>query len=182
LLGADTAPPVPVAALPERIDAMAAKLRAAGSGPYIGLTWRAGQRIESFLFKDVPIDLLGRALANAGGTLLSVQRAPEAGEHAALEAAIGRPVADFSAHNNDLEDMLALMHLLDDYVGVSNTNMHLRSGTGRRARVLVVNPGEYRWVASGKTSPWFPGFELYRQAPDKSWGAALARLTDDLGA
>ena len=55
------------------------------------------------------------------------------------------------------------MELLDDYIGVSNTNMHLRAATGRSARVLVTHPGEFRWQVVGNTSPWFPGFILYRQ-------------------
>ena len=59
--------------------------------------------------------------------------------------------------------MLALLALLDDYVGVSNTNMHLRAGVNRTAKVLVPAPPEWRWMAEGKESPWFPGFTVYRQ-------------------
>ncbi|HEX9782720.1 MAG TPA: hypothetical protein VGA56_08320 [Opitutaceae bacterium] len=33
--------------------------------------------------------------------------------------------------NEDLEDMLALLAVVDDYVGASNTNMHLRASAGR---------------------------------------------------
>jgi hypothetical protein len=74
------------------------------------------------------------------------------------------------------------MHLLDDYVAVSNTNTHLRAATGKGARVLVTSPAEYRWMAKGDTSPWFPGFVLYRQDADFSWDRALARLHADLTA
>jgi len=63
---------------------------------------------------------------------------------------------------------------------VSNTNMHLRAGTGRPARVLVPRPAEWRWMATGDDSPWFPGFRVYRQGPDGDWGAAVNRLREDL--
>ena len=182
VLGADTAPPVPVRALTDRLAAMTARLRAAGPPPFIGLTWRAGQRVDSFLFKEVPPERLGKALLTAPGTLIDLQRKPLHGEHATLEKVLGRSVADFSAHNDDLEDMLALMSLLDDYVGVSNTNMHLRAAAGRPARVLIPNPAEYRWMVAGKESPWFPGFRLYRQAANGNWDNALNRLADDLRA
>ena len=87
---------------------------------------------------------------------------------------------DLSALNEDLEAMLALLALIDDYVGVSNTNMHLRAGVGKTARVLVPCPAEWRWMAQGDESPWFPGFKVYRQKTDGNWNEALGRLAADL--
>ncbi len=82
--------------------------------------------------------------------------------------------------NDDLEDMLAVLALMDEYVTVSNTNVHLRAGAGRTSRVLVPNPPEYRWMAEGTESPWFPGCKLYRQKVDGAWDEALAALARDL--
>ena len=181
LLNAETCPPpLPIPVLADRTAAMAARLRDAGPPPYVGLTWRAGQRTEGFLFKEIPFEPLGHAVAHAKRTLVSVQRNPEADDHARLEQAAGWKIADLSKHNDDLEDMLALMHLLDDYVAVSNTNIHLRAATGKGGRVLIPNPAEYRWMAAGTTSPWFAGFALYRQSLDGAWDTALTRLADDL--
>jgi len=84
--------------------------------------------------------------------------------------------------NEDLEAMLALLALIDDYVGVSNTNMHLCAGAGRTARVLLPRPAEWRWMISGNESPWFPGFRVYRQSPVGDWGLAFDRLAQDLRA
>ena len=77
--------------------------------------------------------------------------------------------------------MLALLALIDDYVGVSNTNMHLRAAAGKTARVLVPCPAEWRWMASG-SSPWFPGFGIYRQALNGRWEDALTALRRDISA
>ena len=87
---------------------------------------------------------------------------------------------DFSAWNEELESMLALLALLDEYVGVSNTNMHLRAAVGKGARVLVPTPAEWRWRQSGRQSPWFPGFSIYRQSLQGRWNAALVELARDL--
>lgn len=97
-------------------------------------------------------------------------------------AAIGNPMHDFTALNEELEAMLALLALIDDYLGVSNTNMHLRAGAGHTARVLVPCPAEWRWMATGKKSPWFPGFKIYRQTSHGDWEPALAELASDLAA
>ncbi|MGH8641092.1 MAG: hypothetical protein ACRET6_05245, partial [Burkholderiales bacterium] len=111
-----------------------------------------------------------------------VQRHPRAGETDTLARLLDRPVHDLSPVNDDLEETLALIAVLDDYVGVSNTNMHLRASAGKTARVLVPWPAEWRWLLAGDESPWFPGFRIYRQAPDGAWSAALDSLERDLRA
>jgi hypothetical protein len=98
----------------------------------------------------------------------------------AFREATGRPVFDASAMNDDLDDALALLDVLDDYVGVSNTNVHLRAALGKPGKVLVPFPPEWRWLPAGAESPWFPGFKIYRQTPQRSWDAALAALARDL--
>jgi hypothetical protein len=126
--------------------------------------------------------MLGLALRNVPGTLLALQRQPAPGEIQQFSDAIARPLYDFSRSNDDLEEMLALLCVIDDYVGVSNTNMHLRAGVGYGARVLVPHPPEWRWMWSGERSPWFPRFALYREAPGGGWHRAIAALAADLAA
>jgi len=186
LLGMESefpAPPrlVPVAA---RVEAMRARLAPAGPGPYVALTWRAGlaRRGKAVLAKAIDPGLLGAALKGLPVTFISLQREPLAEETRTLERALGTNVADFSAANADLDEMLALLGVVDEYVGVSNTNMHLRASLGRTARVLVPWPPEWRWLREGDASPWFPGFPLYRAAADGDWSAALGRLRAGLAA
>ena len=174
--------------VPEKAKALQARLLASGPAPYIGLTWRAGtvpeeQRSGNWvLFKAVEISGLAHAIGHSAGTLLALQRAPADGEIEKLSALTGRPIHDFTAVNDDLDDMLALLALIDDYVGVSNTNMHLRAAVARTARVLVPVPAEWRWMHSGRESPWFPGFTIYRQSLQGHWTAAFEALRRDLAA
>jgi hypothetical protein len=177
-------PPAAIAIppLPDREIRMAKRLTALGPPPHIGLTWRAGTRgVARLLDKEVPYRELGRALAPVAATYVSLQREPGAAETEEIARALGRTVHDLSRTNDDLEDMLALVGLLDDYVTVSNTNVHLRIARGRDSRILVPNPPEFRWMAAGDESPWFPGTSLYRQAPNGDWSGALAALAGDLG-
>jgi hypothetical protein len=77
--------------------------------------------------------------------------------------------------------MLALLHRIEAYVGVSNTNTHLRAGTVRPSHVLVSHPPEWRWMNRGDRSPWFPTFPVYRQTFSvDGWQSALASLRRDL--
>jgi tetratricopeptide (TPR) repeat protein len=181
LVGGGEAPAsLPLVADTERKAAMQRVLGSLGTPPYIALTWRAGIQDGKSLSKIVPLDALAKALRLSGdGTLVSVQRQPLADEITALARQIGRPVHDLSQTNDDLEAMLALLSLVDDYIGVSNTNMHLRAGLGLPARVLVPHPSEFRWLARGDRSPWFPEFSLYR-ANRNGWQTAMERLSADL--
>jgi hypothetical protein len=119
-------------------------------------------------------------LVGLKATFVSLQRLPGQDETQALADLLGTPVHDASAYNDDLPAMLALLSLLDDYIGVSNTNMHLLGGLDKTARVLIPAPPDWRWLASGDESPWLPGFRVYRQQPDGDWGEALQRLAADL--
>ncbi len=169
-------PPVPpslvLPPLDTQLSALRLRLAAIGAPPYIGLTWHAGtppqaqrEKASWVLHKQVGIASLAASLRDIPGTYIALQRNPEAGQIEALAQALGRPVHDFTALNDDLEAMLALLSLIDEYIGVSNTNMHLRAAVGKMARVLMPCPAEWRWMAAGTSSPWFPGFRIYRQSP-----------------
>jgi tetratricopeptide (TPR) repeat protein len=179
-------PPLALSPLAERCADMRQRLAEIGSPPYLGLTWRGGtppreqRAVIWMLYKQIGIQPLAAALQDIPGTFIALQRNPEAGEIAALSAALGRQVHDFTALNEDLEGLLALLALIDEYIGVSNTNMHLRASIGKTARVLVPCPADWRWLQAGRSSPWFPGFTIYRQSLQGDWDAALTALKQDL--
>ncbi len=174
-------PSLTLTSLPQHIESLKAWLARLGPPPYVGVTWRAGTAAKrESLYKELSLLHLAEALREIPATVLVLQRNPQPGEIEAFTQALGRPAHDLSALNEDLEQMLALLSLIDDYMGVSNTNMHLRAGVGRTARVLVPAPPEWRWMAEGRESPWFPGFTVYRQRYDGSWGEALAALRQNL--
>jgi tetratricopeptide (TPR) repeat protein len=154
--------------------------------PLIGLTWRAGtgpeQGDRNSLYKEAPFGKFVAMAQRLPGTLLLLQRAPREGEAEQFVAACGARVADFSALNGDLEGMLALLAAIDDYVGVSNTNMHLCAALGRGARVLVGRGVEFRWMTEGSESPWFPGFHAYRPTHQLDWMPAFDAVVADLAA
>jgi tetratricopeptide (TPR) repeat protein len=188
--GQELAPPLPLRVDAERRARFAARMAEFGAPPYVGVTWRAGALPEErkdrgifYLVKEVPPAELGAALRPIAGTFCVLQRKPAPGDQERFVAALGRPALDLSAVNDDLGDALAVLSVLDDYVGVSNTNTHLRAGCpGKPARVLVPANPEWRWGLRGARSPWFPGFSLYREDPREGWAPALEQLRTDLSA
>lgn len=175
----------------EAVEKVAARLAGLDTnGLLIGVTWRAGAdksdpetRKSRLPFKEYALESLAGVLRDLPGTVLILQRHPKPGEVAAFEAALGRPVHDLSDLNEDLDQMLAMMARLDEYVGVSNTNTHLRAAVGRASRVLVpANILDWRWMSEGDRSPWFPDCRVYRQTPEGSWLGATLLLQADMAA
>lgn len=176
---ADIPPPIPLEVLPEKRQEIALRLAShrKKEQPLIGITWRAGgEKRNKQMAREIPLEQLAAALRGKQATFVIVQRNPQPGEIAAFESAVGQSVLDFSDLNDDLEGMLALMEQLDDYIGVDNTNMHLRVSVGKTARMLVPHLQDFRCMAKGDISPWFPGFIIYRRTPDNDWGNALKQL------
>ena len=172
LLGADDPdafpPPLRLTPLQERVHRLEGQLAANGGAPLVGLTWRAGTVAPGPVarqLKELAPAELARAVRGRAATWISVQREPRAGEREALERELGAAVHDWSGANADLEEMLALMSVLDDYIGVSNFNTHLRAGLGRPMEVLVPHPPEWRWGAAGERSAWFPTARVTREPP-----------------
>lgn len=174
----DDIPPASISLSPDQAaeDELRDILRSFGPPPWVGVTWRAGTaNRQRLLFKEAPAPLLARALPS-DATIVAVQRGAANGEIDAFAHSLGRPVLDLSDANDDLERLLALSGLLDGYVAVSNTMVHLRAARGRPSHVLVPAPAEFRWMNSGSTSPWFPDSPVYRQSSDGSWTDAMDEL------
>ena len=185
----EVVPPVTLAPRAELVQRWRAALAALGPAPYVGLTWRGGtdRRAASefgmahraSLFKEADLRSIAAAVRGFRQRSSRSSAIPRRADRQARRAR-RQPVHDLCAANDDLEDMTALLALLDDYVGVSNTNMHLRAGLGLAAKVLVPSRPEFRWMAAGDRSPSFPGFGVYRQRPDGGWHDAAERLRADL--
>ncbi|MCZ6745243.1 MAG: tetratricopeptide repeat protein, partial [Alphaproteobacteria bacterium] len=185
LLGVKTAAdiphPLPLAPSPANVENMKTRLARLGPPPYVGLSWRKGAPGGTGTFyKFAPIDGLAKGLSPVGGTFLALQSGPRAGEIDRLSTGLGRAVHDLTALNGTVEDMLATLSLIDEYVAVGNANVHLRAGAGRASRILVPHPADYKCMNEGAESPWFPGSRLYRQAVDGGWQEAFDALASDL--
>jgi len=180
-----------VPAWPLKVESSAReRLASLGPPPYLAVTWRAGTdtaRGREFggermaLTKAVPPKALGAALRGWRGTTILLQRGARAQDAGEFAAGFAAPFHDLSALGDELPTLLAALSLVDEYVGVSNTNMHLLAGIGRKARVIVPYPPEWRWLRREGRSPWFPDFPVYRQPVSRDWSEPLAALRKDLG-
>jgi len=181
------APPLPLQSNPEVVEKWKAWLKSIGNGPYIGINWRAGAANEDIarnrgkLAKAIDADAFAQTLSVINATWISLQRNIVVDELKHFEKTLNAPVHDAAALTDDLDDLLALLSLLDENIGVSNTNMHLRAGLGMGSKVLVQTPGgDWRWGYQGNQSLWFIESKVYRQQVSEDWTSALNEMQADL--
>jgi tetratricopeptide (TPR) repeat protein len=172
---AGTVRAIPVPPLPNRVEVCKSRLQTIGPGPYVGVTWRGDADGPS-------LDTIALALSMTSSDIIVIQPGASRDEIEQFEAILGRSITDLTPPDGDLETLLALMGLLDEYVCVDNINIHLRAARGRPCRALIANRCAFYWMASGSRSAWFPETPLYRQAPDGAWETALSWLARDLAA
>ena len=156
-----------------------------GPPPYIGVTWHAGTKVSHrsrflHLYKEISLELIADLLSNLDATVIILQRNSTSSERDRFNAHLGRKAHDLSRFDQDLENMAKLLVSLDEYIAVSNTNVHLRAAVGKASRVLVPFPPEWRWMDTGTESTWYPGTVLYRQSKLGDWTESIQRLKGDL--
>ncbi len=133
------------------------------------VTWEAGVADKNFLYKKVPIHLLGKKLSHEDVNIIIIQRNPKSKDIKLLEKSLGRKAFNFSFLNNNLEEMLALLSIIDDYHCVSNTNVHLMAALNKSSHIYVPHPPDWRWLNDENNTPWFPSNKIYRQTDNGSW-------------
>lgn len=148
--------------------------------PWIGLTWRGGTKgDEKTLYKFVPLKGLLETLHHIPGTFFDLTRVADEEDQEIIEQYFPSTIVKTGDLCDNLESSLCLMSMLDDYIGVSNTNMHLLASIDKGARVLMTSLPEYRWGTSG-CSPWFKDFTVYRQEIGGDWASAFSTLRADM--
>ena len=144
----------------------------------IGVTWRAGMdshnSVATTLKKHIPLAKLCEYLQEFQGEVIILQREPQAEEIRFLEENLPVPVRNFSSFNHDLLAMAHLLDTLDNYLGVSNTNMHIRGMLRKPATVLIPFPPEWRWGVTSVMSAWYPEFNLIRCDAKGGWPQSVS--------
>ena len=86
-----------------------------------------------------------------------------------------RHAHDMSAvKKEDLAEMAALLSLIDEYLGVSNTNMHVPAGVQTPAAWWSPFSPDFRCMHLGDEAPWFGSLTALAAA---HWATAIRLCT-----
>ncbi len=88
---------------------------------------------------------------------------------------LGPELADFS-------DTAAIVSCADLVISVDTALCHLAGALGRPTWTMLPFAPDWRWLAKGRTTPWYSAMRLYRQSKPGDWAGVVADLTRDLTA
>ena len=143
----------------------------------IGIVWASGSSATRRK-RSCPLQELLRLSALRNVTLYSLQKEPTPLETKGLMTS---STVDLSPHLGDLSDTAAAIAQLDLVVTVDTAVAHLAGALGRPVWILLPHVPDWRWLKSGRHTPWYPSARLFRQESLGSWNRVITQVLGQLG-
>lgn len=165
-----------LAAEPERVDAWRQRLGDDGRR-LIGVVWQGNPAGSVDVGRSMPLASLAPLAKLKTVRLVALQKTHGLDQLADLPAGMRvETLGDtFDDGPDAFADTAAVMALCDTIVTSDTAPAHLAGALGRPGIVLLQHVPDWRWGASGTTTPWYPTLRLARQPRPDDWGAAVAR-------
>jgi tetratricopeptide (TPR) repeat protein len=165
-----------------RADTLRARLAETATGPTIGISWRSRKPnpIHSF---DAPLQFWKPVLDLPNASFVNLQYDATPGELDDIGARHGIRLINFADIDplRDIDDVAALVSVLDHVVSIANVNVALCHGIGRGCHVALRHYQEdWRYQRDRTESPWLPECRLYWPERENGWERVFARIAETL--
>lgn len=167
---------------PTRAAALRQRLAAFGDGPTIGLSWRSTKSTRRLSF-EAPLAQWRPVLEIPGATFVNLQYDADPEEIAEVRARTGVRIVELEDLDprHDIDELAALISILDHVVSVANVTVPLCHGLGRVCHVALRHYQEdWRYRRDHEESTWLPGCALYWRSRDGGWNSVFERIADRL--
>jgi tetratricopeptide (TPR) repeat protein len=165
---------------PARVAYWRDRLRAAGPGCKVGLSWRGGTPITNKTGRSMSLDLLAPLLREPGVQFVCLQYGECAKEIEAFEATHGVRILHFPEALADYDETAALVVALDLVISVCTAVVHLGGALGRPVWVMAPQVAEWRYGHQGPEMIWYPSVTVHRQVRDGDWAPVISRVRKSL--
>ncbi len=135
----------------------------------VGLVWQGSRTHLNDRFRSCPPQLLTPFAALPGVAWYLLQPDLQGYE-------LPFAMYDLTADIHDFSDTAALLAQLDLVITVDTALAHLAGALGRPTWLLLPFAPDWRWGATGTTSPWYPGMRIFRQGTPGDWEGPLVRI------
>ena len=152
-------------------------------------TWRARLAVDAAVAAPrLRVGLVcSSSLADLAGLAVLARASPDVHFYSLPNGEPGRDskppeclhLIDHTGLIDDLDDMAALLSLLDLVIGVDVASAHLAGALGRP--VWLLSPYERCWwITDGNTTPWYDSMRVFAQPTPSDWSAPVSRMTNEL--
>jgi tetratricopeptide (TPR) repeat protein len=165
---------------PDPIQRSHARERYADGRFLIGVAWFSNN-VESGALRSIPLADFATLFSQPGCRWISLQYGESerlAGEANAADLPLlfDEMIDQFT----DMDGFAAQVAALDLVITIDNTTAHVAGALGVPVWLLLPFAPDWRWLARGETSPWYPGVRLFRQAHRDDWSAVLCEVAQAL--
>jgi tetratricopeptide (TPR) repeat protein len=163
-----------------RVEHWRGRLRALGTGPHIGISWRGGMTSTRRLLRSMQLSELRPLVQRKDAVFVSLQYGECRAEIEALLQSAGMRVHHWQEAIDDYDETAALVGALDLVISVQTAVVHLAGALGKPAWVLVSSVPEWRFLKSGDAMPWYSSVRLFRQQQAGQWQPVVTEIAAEL--
>ncbi|MDB5299493.1 MAG: Tetratricopeptide 1 repeat-containing protein [Phycisphaerales bacterium] len=152
--------------------------RGTGQAFRVGLVWSGNPKQHGDPNRWMTLAHLSPLMATAGVEFYSLQK----GERGMDVQSAGPEfrIIDWTADLHDFADTAALIDCLDLVITIDTSVAHLSGAMGKETWTLLQFAADFRWLAEGDRSPWYPTMRLFRQENFGDWPGVVRRVSDEL--
>ena len=143
----------------------------------IGIAWQGSPKNHIDRWRSFPLGYFERLSRLPGVRLLRLQKTD------GLEQMATRPdqfpIAELAPEVDERRDFLdtaAIMSLVDLVITPETSVAHLAGSLGARTWVALSHVGDWRWMTSGETCPWYPSVRIIRQTSHGDWDSVFQTI------
>lgn len=141
----------------------------------VGVVWAAGEWDRS---RSIPFSVFEPLLSEPGCEYWNLQGGEGHEDWTRLPSS--RNYRDICEIGDGLVNLAATICELDLVITVDTLAAHLAGALGKPAWVLLQHAADWRWMARGDRSPWYPSLRLYRQPSSGHWSELIQRVQQEL--
>lgn len=165
--------PAPAAAWAERMSGT--------RGLRVGLVWAGNPEFKADRIRSPRLKGFLPLLDVPGVAFYGLQKGPGRQD---LESVAPLPASfmDLGPEIADFADTAAIMANLDLVISSCTAPAHLAGALGRPVWTVLPFAPDWRWLAGGLCTPWYPTMRLFRQDRRGDWTPVMARVRNALQA
>ena len=142
--------------------------------PRVGVVWAGSPTHGDDHYRSIPLETLRPVFDVPGPVFYSLQVGARAGDPARL--GLGGRLRDLSHLLTDYNETAAAIAQLDLVIAVDTSVAHLAGAMGKPTWMLLARVPDWRWLADGETTRWYPSMRLFRQQRMGVWQPIVDRL------
>jgi FkbM family methyltransferase len=166
------------------VEQWAAKLKPYSFGIRIGIAWRGSPTHQADQFRSMPLEAFTGLMRLKNVHFFSLQKGPAREELNMLRGRLdvvdlGR---DLDEGTGAFVETAAVMKNLDLVIACDTAIVHVAGALGVPVWVALSNVADWRWLAKGESTPWYPTMRLFRQPSIGDWDGVIGQIEKSLRA